>query len=707
MALRTRAVTILSSLQWTRGLRAGLAVSVAMAGCHLLGRPMGWAALGGFEAILVDNGGPYRSRLATMGTLMAGGTVGCVIASMTAPHLVWSCVAAAAFCFAVTFARVMSQPIASTSVIILVIYFAGVGAAEHTFAGALGNAFEFVLGGAWAAALSLVLWPLDPFRPARLGVAGCYQMLATFTAGLAWTRPHSVEREAMRSRTHAFQRAMRVKMEEARRALGATAARSSSRTVQARNLTVLLETADLLFAETLRWTELFERADDAAAQAAMGEAVHWLSGGERAIAAGLAHRPADGGASFAPEGSHSMKYVRGRAAVAERLRQESGVVAHLGTDEQDALQNVEIAFEAVRAVWSGSERRAASVLPDEPERSGLGWAAKVREALRANWTRDSVMLHHALRVAIVAVVDLLLLRVVHVRHGTWMATASIIVLQPYGSAATRRGLQRVLGTIAGGVLAAALAASIHNEAVTIAVITFASVMALALYTVNYGWYAFFLTPTFVLMSLPHLRDWRYAGVRMGTTIVGALVAVVAMRVLWPQQEEGHLRKLLARAATAEAEYLRAVVRFWAAGEQSRREAERAVLAPARRAAGLLILEAEETLDRLMLEPSFGRRHGGSDRRMEALTFITYLRRLMRSAGMLASVGLPEAHARMEMLAKRLERLGAELLGESGVASADRETIAGEAASKSVGEQQMQRMVRQMGILEKAGAELRG
>jgi len=31
---------------------------------------------------------------------------------------------------------------------------------------------------------------------------------------------------------------------------------------------------------------------------------------------------------------------------------------------------------------------------------------------------------------------------------------------------------------------------------------------LATYAVDYGWYSFFLTPTFVLLSLPYLRDWR-------------------------------------------------------------------------------------------------------------------------------------------------------------------------------------------------------
>ena len=55
------------------------------------------------------------------------------------------------------------------------------------------------------------------------------------------------------------------------------------------------------------------------------------------------------------------------------------------------------------------------------------------------------------------------------------------------------------------------------------------------------------------------------------------------------------------------------------------------MAPARRRCGLSINDAEEALDRLMQEPSFGlRSSSGKDLKTTALTFVTYLRRLTRS-----------------------------------------------------------------------------
>jgi hypothetical protein len=56
------------TVQWERGLRAAIAVGSAMVVCHRLNYPPGAAALGAFDALLVDNGGPYRTRLVTMAT---------------------------------------------------------------------------------------------------------------------------------------------------------------------------------------------------------------------------------------------------------------------------------------------------------------------------------------------------------------------------------------------------------------------------------------------------------------------------------------------------------------------------------------------------------------------------------------------------------------------------------------------------------------
>ncbi len=74
--------TSLARWQWRRGARALFAIGSVMAVCHLLGRPPQAAALGAFDALLVDNGGPYRPRLTTMAMVLVGGALALVAGSV-------------------------------------------------------------------------------------------------------------------------------------------------------------------------------------------------------------------------------------------------------------------------------------------------------------------------------------------------------------------------------------------------------------------------------------------------------------------------------------------------------------------------------------------------------------------------------------------------------------------------------------------------
>jgi uncharacterized membrane protein YccC len=332
------------------------------------------------------------------------------------------------------------------------------------------------------------------------------------------------------------------------------------------------------------------------------------------------------------------------------------------------------------------------------------------------------MMRHALRMAVVGAADVLLMRAVHVSHGFWLAMTSIIVLQPHSSGTLRKGLERVGGTIAGGVLAALIAAAVHSNAGIIAFITVSATLALATYAIDYGWYSFFLTPTFILLSLPHLRDWRYAGVRIVTTMLGALTAVLAMRVLWPQSLSLELSGLLARCAEATSSYLRATLLFWqtaslqGAGQDSGRHlartaAERDILAPARRACGLASQDAEEAVDRAMLDP-LPASSSTVPATESALTFTTYIRRFTQCLTTLAAVGVPtpDMVTRLNRLVCRLDESVALLRQSFTTSVPERETSAADSRelahfepSSSLAEQMLQRMERQAGVLERAAA----
>ena len=57
--LREGTLSVAGQMDWMRGLRAAVALCAPLVLGDLTGIPnLGWAALGGFEAILADSGGP-------------------------------------------------------------------------------------------------------------------------------------------------------------------------------------------------------------------------------------------------------------------------------------------------------------------------------------------------------------------------------------------------------------------------------------------------------------------------------------------------------------------------------------------------------------------------------------------------------------------------------------------------------------------------
>jgi uncharacterized membrane protein YccC len=694
-------------MQWRRGLRAALAVGVAMLVCYLLGKPLGWAALGGFQVIVVDNGGPYRSRLANILTILIGGSLGVFAGLLAGVNLPIAVTATFLFCFVATLARVMSQPFASSSVTVLVSYIVAVGTPPHTLAFATTNTLYFALGGLWAASLSLLLWPADPFRPARLAVANVYATLAELIRLL----PSTTEPEGHRAFNESLS-LFRLRTEAAHETLAATPARMTSRTIRARSLTVLTENADLLLARLLRIAEL--GAHDP--RNPLHEITGWLTASLEPVEPALLQRPRDRGASFAPTGFLYTNIQRSLPRLEAALITPEQPSTHLIATLRDTLLYFETTYEAIRAIWTGIEpRRTPITLLDSPIRTNPHPPLLWFDALQANLSLRSIMFRHSLRLAFIVALDVLIagfIRIHHqpITHSYWIAMTSLIVLQPYTGETVRRSGERVLGTVAGAALASLLAVFIHNEITLLLVISIGAFFTLALYAVDYAWYCFFLTPTIVLMVLPHFRDWHFASIRMGMTCFGALTAVLAMLFLWPEFESLQLPRLLARCAAANAAYLRAMIAFWQTPSLSdtqshtRMHAERTLLAPARRLCGLAATQAEETLDHALLEPDLPlipTRDHTVQLNTAALTFTTFVRRLTQTITTVAAIGTPTPSAveHIAQLAARLDAVSAALETHT------LPTPPLDADNPSPPDEQLIRIERQVSVLERTAVEL--
>jgi uncharacterized membrane protein YccC len=640
---REKTVALIRQMDWFRGLRAAVALCGPIVIGEVAGLPnFGWAALGGIEAIIADTGGPYRSRLASLATLSLGGAAGLFLGSIAGRSLFWALPVTIAFCFLWSYLSVLGQPFSSAGLLVQVIYICGVGAPAASWPVALEWSLALLAGGAWAAVLSLLLWPLDAYRPARAAVAECYAELASFLGSVADLagRQKSDRHKPTAALWHRLakhhQYRIRRAVERGWQAVASVREERTADSVRGRQLVVLLEHADLLIARTVALAEHLEVQSAIESSPCFDRGLYGLDelqSAERLIASLLTRRRAQTTADVHAMIGEMQELPRKLEACLNTSDPDSRFML---TQVTEASSLLDAALESASLLRTGKAPGLSSESPQTSsghsgyvhERLGKLRQGPDFELLVANFTRKSLTLRHAVRVALVCGLDVALILALHIDHGYWLLLTSLIVLQPHVSGTLRRGLERIAGTVGGGILAAVLAVMLHSNLMTAAVLFPLAFLALAILPISYAGFVFFLTPAFVLAWLPYSGDWQLALVRTLNTLAGAIIAVLAMLFFFPVYERDRAAAVLSASLAADRHYLTQLASAWRNRSRSSR-----LLANARRATGLAHNDSEESLARLLAE-SWPRRLPFAQ---FATAFVTYLRRFAQSVTTLTTL----------------------------------------------------------------------
>ncbi|NKJ44613.1 FUSC family protein [Novosphingobium sp. SG720] len=166
----------------------------------------------------------------------------------------------------------------------------------------------------------------------------------------------------------------------------------------------------------------------------------------------------------------------------------------------------------------------------------------------------------------------------------WAAMAVVVVLQGGVRITWARCLERILGSVLGGILAFALLLA-GDATITLAVLATALAgAAIALRAVNYTVFVVFLTMLFVIVTAMLHPGEGIVAARMVDNVIGSLAALLAVLALWPDFGAS-LQGRIAEGIAANRAYFEAV-------EAALPFAE---IEAVRRAAGLASIEAETAL----------------------------------------------------------------------------------------------------------------
>lgn len=722
---RARLLSILGQMDWFRGLRAAFALCTPLVIGHFARLDIaGWAALGGFEAILADTGGPYRKRLSSLATLSLGGALGLFLGSVAGRSVIWAVPVTVAFCFVWSYLSVVGPPFSTAGLLVQVIYICGIGAPAATWETSLTWAMAVFVGGVWAAVLSLFLWPLDAYRPARTAVAECYSELASFLGSVydLAGRDSSTDRKPTPALWHRLaqhhQFRIRRAIEHGWQTLANVRAEHPTESARTHQFVVLLEHADLLVARTIALAEHFEQEAKAGAGGACFQrglsTLSDLRSAEAWIASLLIRRR-----------GLTVAHARAKWREMDRLPQYlAGCIDSSDPDDRFLLAQVaESASVLESSIDSASLLRigkspvdaAPDPSPSTPHPEHLHRLSQSRQRpnldlLASNLTFSSLSLRHALRVAMVCGIDVLIILLFNINHGYWLLLTSLIVLQPHVSGTLRRGLERIGGTVGGGILAAVLAVVLHSQLAIAAVLFPLTLLSLALMPISYAAFAFFLTPAFVLAWLPYSGDWQLALTRVLNTLIGAIISIIAMMFLFPIYERDRAPAFLRASLGADRRYLQQLIESWQSGSPFASE-----LASFRRGAGLAHNDTEESLARLLAEVW--------PRRLPfahfATAFVTYLRRLAQTVTTLTTLAgeadwknSTQVQSRLDVVQQRLGWLESQLeetvsSGATPWPESGRSTLPPSASSEvHPGERLLERLERQTEVLRRQFHSLR-
>jgi len=615
----------LRQLSIAEGVRAALSVAVIMAASAVIDfPPLRTAALAALFTCLCDPGGPVRRRVPVLlGFSVLGAAIIAGFGLLRGFGLPVALPLGVFALFCTSFARIYGPAPQQVGTLLSIVIVLSLDTALPDLATAGTLAAAFLGGGLWATLLTLVIWRLHPYLPARRAVAETYDALALLVADLiALLRANTTDEAAWEAHARQRRRAVREAIETARGIVFDTLRAHGAATHRAAQGLIRLEAADQMFGALIALSDLLEDAD-AAKRAAVMPLLRRL----RPLLMVLGRTIVTDDPTLPARTGRAIDALAARRAALAEDAALRGIVDRIA-ERLRITQTV-----AVTADFApGTE----TMDPHAP--MGARLHQLLVQPLRTNLDWRSPALRHALRTALVAAPALAFTMLWVTPFDHWLTIAIVMTMQPYFALTYARAIERVLGTMLGGVVAALVGLVCTTNLAIAAALFPLSVAALALRRVSFALYMALLTPLIVLLvevGEPNTSEWVVAAARAGLTAVGGVMAVGACLLLWPSRERERVAQEARGAIAAHAHYAEAVFAHLLDDTPA------VTVEAARREAGLATNNLEAAINRALNEPG-----GAGQAQLEAVLVIdAALRRLVgRLTAMQLNPGLAQAGA---------------------------------------------------------------
>lgn len=410
-------------------------------------------------------------------------------------------------------------------------------------------------GGLWGVVVQGALWPFHAQHPLRRAVSDSWLALSDLLAALAPAgQPNTAARHlAIATR----QAALRTALDQATAILAAAPSRGKHRHIadlEELNLAAA-RFATRLMGFNASLETLMERPDFDALAPGFEPVIVSLTNYARTIALTVVSREPS---HFAKSEVRLRRLEALLQALQERVRIQTNDAPDGG---QFAFILREIA--ALLPVLNASLRATVDRADDQSAFSLelfdlQTWTLRpLASSLNFHWRPDPALVRFVARATVLQLIGVSVFMLSDLERGYWLPLTTLMVLQPEYGATRRRAGQRLLGTLAGSLLASGLlwlalppSVVLVELAVTMAGFTF-------FLKRNYTVAVFFITLFVVLITEVSTHvTLAFTLDRLVATVAGGVLALAAALLFWPLWERERFPGLLARALRGNRDYIR-------------------------------------------------------------------------------------------------------------------------------------------------------
>lgn len=180
------------------------------------------------------------------------------------------------------------------------------------------------------------------------------------------------------------------------------------------------------------------------------------------------------------------------------------------------------------------------------------------QSFKDNLSLESSNFRHAIRMSLVLSITYLIFNLLgYSLHSIyWILLTIMVILKPGFGLTKERNLQRLIGTVIGGIIGAVILLLIPDLTVRFILLIFFFLTAYSLFRINYIVAVVFMTPyVLILLSFTGVNTIEMAQERIVDTLIGGSIAFISNYVILPNWESIQIKSNIHSLLSANHQYL--------------------------------------------------------------------------------------------------------------------------------------------------------